>query len=74
MIDDDFSPVFHETGLSIYLEESLRPPEVIGRPERVRWVAPEILEGQAHSLASDMYSFGCLALCKPFLVLSRLAC
>lgn len=46
----------------LQLREARVQSQVQGRPEDIRWTAPEVLEGYQRSKSSDVYAFGCVAL------------
>ncbi|KAG8945872.1 hypothetical protein FRC04_012232 [Tulasnella sp. 424] len=61
LVDADGKVKLSDVGVVSFLTVT-KDVDIYGKPGDSRWTAPEILEGDPYSTASDVYSFGCLAL------------
>lgn len=62
LIDNEGNVKLADIGILRLVEANATQPEVQGKPEDIRWTAPEVLEGRPRSKSSDVYAFGCVAL------------
>ncbi|KAG8932389.1 hypothetical protein FRC00_014615, partial [Tulasnella sp. 408] len=61
LIDNEGNVKLADIGILQLLEATVQP-QVQGKAEDIRWIAPEVLDGRQHSKSSDVYAFGCVAL------------
>ncbi|KAG2053195.1 kinase-like protein, partial [Suillus hirtellus] len=63
LVDSDGRLRLADFGLSIILEESGNPTFNFSHAGNMRWMAPEIVEGQARpTVHADVYSHGCIVI------------
>ncbi|KAG8902598.1 hypothetical protein FRC00_013759 [Tulasnella sp. 408] len=61
LVDADGNVKLGDVGVAFF-QTITRSVEIHGKPGDLRWTAPEVLEGDVYSGASDVYAFGCITL------------
>lgn len=64
LIDSEGNVKLGDAGIWQFVKPTAEQSQVQGKPEDIRWTAPEVLEGQLPCKPSDVYAFGCVALCE----------
>ncbi|KAG8920888.1 hypothetical protein FRC01_000543 [Tulasnella sp. 417] len=62
LIDNEGNAKLADSGILQFLELNAVQGEVRGKPEDIRWTAPEVIAGGQREKCSDIYAFGCVAL------------